>query len=564
MGPLKAEKGGQNPTKNEFSFFLVLWCSKVVSPAFSNSSANRMGDSACLMHSFTYASALPNESTLGNPMHALGDSISFGRFMTESLSWEKWSTFSHKKYVEEAERYAQPGSVAQKKAFFEAHYKKIAARKAAALLEQENAAKITEAEGVGDNNAYDEKGVILNSHSDAEVKIEEVKIQEDTKEDSVVDVNEHGLIVAVGIGKEEEHAVIPETEASNEKRNSVNQLDKVGNQDTVSVLGSSETPKLERPSLKQNSVASPDIPSLSSNEKPGLSLLNTSIQDKPWKNPSTPAKPVTPHPMENENNVPQSTTKSSVDKKGASPNSLLSSMNLVPIEVPDKEPVSATKTTEISGLACSTPLRTPLTAASKGESTYPAATPLSESKRTKTTIDPSAPGSKTTAPKWHVLSAVCSKSLTACRRKLQSSTSSTPVVLRTEERPAKGNQKPKNFKGSIVLQAKAGKKFAKLSCGFCFRTRPLPDFNKETEAPETRMKKTPAAQPEPAVLGRSGLDKRQGTISMPPPPPPPTCLAKNSASKNVSRKNVRNPSKFLANSLPDGITHENASPNIQQ
>ncbi|KAL0377353.1 UNVERIFIED_CONTAM: protein WVD2-like 7 [Sesamum radiatum] len=459
---------------------------------FHNSSANRMGDSACVMHGFSYASALPNESKLGNPMHALGDSISFGRFMTESLSWEKWSTFSHKKYVEEAERYAQPGSVAQKKAFFEAHYKRIAARKAAALLEQENAAKITEAEGVGDNNAYDEKGVILNSHPDVDVKIEEVKIQEDTKKDSVVDVHEHGLIAAVGIGREEEHAVIPETEASNEKRNSVNQLDNLGNEDMVSVSG---TQKLERPSLKI-SVASADIPSLSSNENPGLSLLKISIQDKPWKIPSTPAKPVTPHPKENENNVPQSTTKSSVDKKGASPNSLLSLMNLVPIEVPDKKPVSATMTTEISGLACSTPLRTPLKAASKGESTHPAATPLSESRRTKTTIDPLAPGSKTTAPKWNVLSAI---------------------------------------------------------------TRPLPHFNKETEAPETHMEKTPAAQPDSAVLGRSGLDKRQGTISMPPPPPPPACLA-----KNVSRKKVHNPSKFLANSLPDGITHENASPNIQQ
>lgn len=77
-------------------------------------------------------------SIQGNPVHALGESISFGRFVSESLDWEKWSTFSHKRYVEEAERYAKPGSVAQKKAFFEAHYKKIAAQKAAALLEQAN------------------------------------------------------------------------------------------------------------------------------------------------------------------------------------------------------------------------------------------------------------------------------------------------------------------------------------------------------------------------------------------------------------------------------------------
>lgn len=69
-----------------------------------------------------------------NPINALGESVSFGRFMTESLAWEKWSTFSssHNRYVEEAERISRPGSVAQKKAFFEAHYKKLAAQKAAA------------------------------------------------------------------------------------------------------------------------------------------------------------------------------------------------------------------------------------------------------------------------------------------------------------------------------------------------------------------------------------------------------------------------------------------------
>lgn len=78
----------------------------------------------------------------GNPIHALGQSISFGRFMSESLAWEKWSTFSHNRYVEEAEKHSRPGSVAQKKAFFEAHYKNLAARKAAALLEQANAAAL--------------------------------------------------------------------------------------------------------------------------------------------------------------------------------------------------------------------------------------------------------------------------------------------------------------------------------------------------------------------------------------------------------------------------------------
>lgn len=70
-------------------------------------------------------------------MCALGESISFGRYMSEPLAWEKWSTFSNNRYLEEAEKSSRPGSVAKMKAYFEAHYRKIDAKKQAAL-EQEN------------------------------------------------------------------------------------------------------------------------------------------------------------------------------------------------------------------------------------------------------------------------------------------------------------------------------------------------------------------------------------------------------------------------------------------
>ncbi|XP_052187464.1 protein WVD2-like 7 [Diospyros lotus] len=71
---------------------------------------------------------------------ALEASVSFGRFENDSLSWEKWSTFSPNKYLEEVEKCSTPGSVAQKKAYFEAHYKNIAARKA--QLDQEKKMEI--------------------------------------------------------------------------------------------------------------------------------------------------------------------------------------------------------------------------------------------------------------------------------------------------------------------------------------------------------------------------------------------------------------------------------------
>ncbi|KAL0408958.1 UNVERIFIED_CONTAM: protein WVD2-like 7 [Sesamum radiatum] len=51
-------------------------------------------------------------------------SISFGRFENESLCWERRSTFSRNRYLEDVEKYSKPGSVTEKKAYFEAHFRK--------------------------------------------------------------------------------------------------------------------------------------------------------------------------------------------------------------------------------------------------------------------------------------------------------------------------------------------------------------------------------------------------------------------------------------------------------
>uniref|UniRef100_A0A2N9FZH2 TPX2 C-terminal domain-containing protein n=1 Tax=Fagus sylvatica TaxID=28930 RepID=A0A2N9FZH2_FAGSY len=51
-------------------------------------------------------------------------SVSFGRFESEPLSWERRSSFSHNRYLEEVEKCSKPGSVIEKKAYFEAHFKK--------------------------------------------------------------------------------------------------------------------------------------------------------------------------------------------------------------------------------------------------------------------------------------------------------------------------------------------------------------------------------------------------------------------------------------------------------
>ncbi|XVF84870.1 hypothetical protein PTKIN_Ptkin17bG0074000 [Pterospermum kingtungense] len=108
------------------------------------------------------------EMASSNP--ALEVSVSFGRFENDSLSWEKWSSFSPNKYLEEVEKCATPGSVAQKKAFFEEHYKKIAARKAELEAQQ----KLMESKPFNsdDQNCGDLVGKSNGQSSDEDDKLE--------------------------------------------------------------------------------------------------------------------------------------------------------------------------------------------------------------------------------------------------------------------------------------------------------------------------------------------------------------------------------------------------------
>ncbi|XP_071736422.1 protein WVD2-like 7 [Rutidosis leptorrhynchoides] len=97
-----------------------------------------MGEDAaasCLIRSVSQPLFASCELKEGDPLRALTTSISFGRFMTEPLNWERWSSFSHNRILEDVKKYSIPGAVAEKKAFFEAHYKNFAAKK---LPQKEN------------------------------------------------------------------------------------------------------------------------------------------------------------------------------------------------------------------------------------------------------------------------------------------------------------------------------------------------------------------------------------------------------------------------------------------
>ncbi|KAF5449779.1 hypothetical protein F2P56_030191 [Juglans regia] len=130
-------------------------------------------------------------------------SVSFGRFENDSLSWEKWSSFSPNKYLEEVEKCATPGSVAKKAAYFEAHYKKIAARRAVIIdqekqMEDDSLRSENQHGGDLDGNvsgAGSESG-ISNSHSSAEVVMQETDLisevisthADDLKEDAAISI----------------------------------------------------------------------------------------------------------------------------------------------------------------------------------------------------------------------------------------------------------------------------------------------------------------------------------------------------------------------------------------
>ncbi|GKB91884.1 WVD2-like protein 7 isoform X1 [Tanacetum coccineum] len=368
----------------------------------------------------------------GNHVHVLGESISFGRFTSESLSCENWSGVPQKRYVEEAKSFTQPGSVAQKKAFFEAHYKKIAAQKAAAaaLLEQEKAEAASR------------------QLTDANKNIE----------------------------------------------------------DHVNVSVDSGTSQSRRPLLKPKLNTDEEVTKPMIKRKPAVSPLVSSIGRKPYRIPPPPAKFVASvNHRKDHITTPRTknlTTKEHIDKRRSAPKSLKALMNSRFVKEPkiqSTKPPASVRTTPKRG---ATPMKTPAKAYVNEVNKQPL----------ETSVNPKVAGSKSTGPKWHILSAVplyrksgicvnSSKSLSAYRNKMKSPTISSPFVLRTEDRAARRKQKLEEkfnekeagqVQQETKLKDKAETEFRRLHQSFCFKARPLPNFYKEIETPQNQMK-TPEA-----------------------------------------------------------------------
>ncbi|THG13555.1 hypothetical protein TEA_023912 [Camellia sinensis var. sinensis] len=553
----------------------------------------------------------------GNPMHTLGDSISFGRFMSESLSWEKWSTFSHKRYVEEAERYAQPGSVAQKKAFFEAHYKSIAAKKAAALLEQANANAA--------NNHPDPEFETHDSQSTIEPVVDE-QLELKAPVDTIVNGNGYNSNVELEIGEVKvADTVVTGHEVQNESLK----------QSMVSEMDIGESPQMEKPlleglksnhelgeSLKQSMVSEMDLGESPQMEKPLLEGLKSNHMVSEMELGESPQmkKPLL-EGLKSNHEVPSlinkkkkqeiSSSKSvvsitpltrkstieSMDKNRSTSNSL---KKLI-YSTSAKESDNKSAAPEFSSTKPAVHQRVPKVLASPAKTVAPVlpktatrksttddsmdrkrATPRSLKELIYSSPDkesePAATGrrieSSRVAPSPYKASKDCK---TPLRTPIVSPTLSTPFSLRTEERAAR--RKQASLVASVKLEEKfnakdtqkvqlqtrlkekAGTELRKLRQSFCFKARPLPDFYKERETPKDQINKTPSTHPQPPKLGKrkpsSSSSTLQGGITS---LPPVTASTKKSCSKNVfktkSHRQIPNP-KMMTN------PHENTSPNIQ-
>lgn len=545
-----------------------------------------MGDTTCVMQPFSYAAGISNDAKEGNPTHALGQSISFGRFMSDSLSWEKWSSFSNNRYVEEAEKFSRPGSVAQKKAFFEAHYRNLAARKAAALLEQANAeaSNVQEPEnegGIPDKTTQDSLTVATNSQEAGDR--EEVHVQQVNSEASfVADDNTRTSNVDM---ERFESSNVEEVEPSAEneilvencvKIETLNQIVKVDNKEEVKEMELSVSKQMEKPLLKDFMSCKDDAASMSK-KKPAVSSSKSSIYDKASKLPSTPAKPAPSVRAKKENTATPISKKSaleSVERRKPTPKSTHKSMNFTPAREFNRITSSIIRKIDNSRVGshsksskdCPTPSRTPMMMVSIAESKHPLATPQSEKRRAKTPLHPSTSGSKTVRSKWHFLPKDCSMFMTSSRNRSQSPSASIPFSFRTEERAARRKEKleekfnayqAQKVQLQVTLKEKAETELKRLRQSLCFKARPLPDFYKQRVAPNNQMEKVPLTHSESPEPGRKMTPSKIRSASQ----LPQWSSLKNSGSKDAMQKKSDNP-RSLASRLK-ASPRENTSPNIQ-
>ncbi|GAB4847927.1 hypothetical protein Ancab_026987 [Ancistrocladus abbreviatus] len=495
-----------------------------------------MGETTCVMHAFSYTST-SSETNEGDPMYGLGESVSFGRFMSESLAWEKWSSFSRNRYVEEAEKYSKPGSVAQKKAYFEAHFKRMAALKAAALLEQAKAsqdASQAKVEGkVADRTSQEYDAPQLSAIPQVGVKDQESVHSEGENERSGVDHN-----AVDSIAEKNESFVTGDKEAdSAEQFQSSGKLTEFKNfngRDEMELTGLSQ---MKKPSL-QNSDSNQDVSMKISKKNPPLSSFMPSVESRGLL-VSSPAKSLAAvHPGKENYYTPIGKKLSVIDDPDKKRTPLRMSINRELNKLISPVIKKIAGSSKAPKDCCSTPLKTPAKDSSNNFPNPPPATPQSAKKGAKRLFNSSAHGSKPVGARWNSLSEDGSKSPRTSRNKANSPIIPKSFCLRSSERAgrrkkkleekfdAKATEKPQH---QSKLKEKAEAELTKLRGSFCFNAKPPSDNCDQTEALRSPTKKSPNKGRKPSS------NTLKGTNCLPPRSLRPVPIER--GPKHVQQKN---------------------------
>ncbi|KAI9168959.1 hypothetical protein LWI28_004516 [Acer negundo] len=546
-----------------------------------------MGESATLLRSFSHPSDASREAKEGDPIRALTESISFGRFMSESLAWEKWSTFSHNRYLEEVERFSKPGSVAEKKAYFEAQHKRKAALKAAKLAEEANAFA---------NDDVPELKTTSDFHNDSPMDTESANENSlmviDEQKQEYMHTSDNDIPNKMELANTSSHAVIdekniPDTEVAHsanvaedsgtadmeyavdvENLNQADhskQLQRADVQDKIAATIDEKTPNKEAVN-QENSAPS-------SKKRHANSSSKSSTRSGASRLPLYPAKEVPSLPPTNVNNVATNSKKCVGDlneKRRKIPKTLHMSINFS--SRASETSKASPKLLRDSSTSIQTPTKQ---AAVKGVSKHFSKIFQSEDKRNKSLVTTSVSGGITEDGKLHSPMDSHSKSSSTNGTKTQTPNKFSPFSLRSEERVAKrkeffqkleekNNSKEaekaqlkekaehdtKKLRQSTVLktkqnalQEKAKHEIEKLRQSTGSKVKPNEDLHRVgSPSLSIRVKKILDTQPwSPKLGGKPTPTTVQDTSSRPPRRPP----TKTESSKHVIDKNNQSTSRSI-------------------
>ncbi|KGN62347.1 protein WVD2-like 7 [Cucumis sativus] len=527
-----------------------------------------MGESACLLRSFSHPSDASREAKEGDPIRALGESISFGRFMSESLAWEKWSAFSHNRYQEELERFSKPGSVAQKKAYFEAHYKRKAAQKAAAELEE------ADTEGTMNQVKTEETEVCTSSCVESEpLRSPTFQVIESNEQHNVVQnaesisptdadvhdsMNEESMVETLITDNVEE--VLDKNNSMETAPNIENENQNEKDEDHVKTVIAEEvkTPAENPPAEKEIISSGGSLKRLRNYSKLLTRSWSSKSQSSPAKKATTPSQQF----MHKGNATPKSKKHVGTIVEKLSMKSVHMSMNFNsgPKEIgktSPKLPQIGRKRTHMSSLAPSKETSTPpqkfvsrVASSVNGLLKQPLIKPPLENKRCLKSSNASGTGSKERPP------LICS-----------------PFSFRSEERVAKrreffqkleekANSKEMEQK---QLQARCQERkkndITKLRQSRNFEAKANQESNQGSKPPTDHIKMIPVTRPRSLKLGRKSASSSavQSVSSLPPKRPSVT----SNDSKSVVRKRYGGTTQSVTSFGKKTNGCENFSPNIQ-